>query len=71
MNRQELVVGQVHCDHFEHVAGTVRPDNQQLWRIGIGVEVDHDKRVFDGVVDVRVVNAVPSGRTVDLHTLLM
>lgn len=70
MDDQDLLVGQLDEDDFEEVAGKVRSDDEDLRRIGVGLEVgDHDA-VVDRVRDLGLGEAVAQRRAVDVHTEL-
>ena len=53
MNREQLIAGQFEHDHFEEVPGSVRPDCEDLRRIGLGVEIDDDNRVVSPTTIIR------------------
>jgi hypothetical protein len=44
---------------------------QELRRVGLRLEVDHDKWMLDRVTDVVVRQPMAARRTVDIHTLLV
>ena len=68
VNREEPIAGKFEHDHFEQVPGSVGPDCEDLRRVRLGVEIDDDNGVVDGVLDVRITDPVSSRRSVDLHT---
>jgi hypothetical protein len=49
MNREQLIISEFERDHFEHVPGSVRPDCEDLRRIGIVVEIHNDDRMLCSV----------------------
>lgn len=61
MDSQYPVVGQQEHDHFKQVARVVGPDGELLRRITVGIEVDDDDRVIQGMVDGGIADAVTSG----------
>ena len=71
MNSELLILGEQQDDYLEHVSCPIRSDDEDLRWIGVRIEVDHGDRMFDGVPDVFVVDAVPSSRLVGLHTRLV
>lgn len=71
MDRHESIVGQFEHDHLQQVSGSVGSDDEDLGRIGVGIDVDHDERTASGMRDVLIGDAVPPSRSVDVHTLLM
>ncbi len=68
MNREQLIAGQFEHDHFEEVPGSVGPDREDLRRIRLDVQIDHDDGMLNGVLDVGITDPVSSRRSVDLHT---
>ena len=68
---EEPLVGQVQDHHLEKVAGGVWPDDQDLGWVGIGVDVNDNQGVIDGVADVDSGDPVTAGRFVNLHTSLL
>lgn len=62
-------IGQLENEELEEVARAVGADHEHLRWVGVRVDIDDDERMFDGVEDVRVGDAVTSSRTVDLHTI--
>ncbi len=70
MDREESLVCQFQDHHLEEVAGAIRTDDQDLGRVRIGVDVNDDQRMVDGVVDIDVRDAVTTGGLVNLHTSL-
>ena len=71
MNSKVLVRGEHENDHLEHVPRPIRSDDEDLRWIRVTIEVDHHDRIFGGVPDVSVTDAVSSSRSVDLHTRLV
>lgn len=62
----QRVVGYVEHDQFEKVPGLVGTgDEVAIW---VAVQFLPGDEVVEGVDDVFVVDAVPAGRRVDLHT---
>ena len=66
-----LVLRKNKDDHLQHVPGAVRSNNEDLRWIGVRIEVDHDDRMIDGVLDVFVTDTVSSSRLLNLHTRLV
>jgi hypothetical protein len=71
VDRKGAVVGQQQDDHLEQVPGNVGAKQQELRRVGLRLEVDHDKWMLDRVTDVVVRQPMAARRTVDIHTLLV
>jgi hypothetical protein len=69
VNSEEPIIGQLENEELEEVAGEVGADHERLRRVGVRVDIDNDERMFDGVEDVRIRDAVTSSRTMDLHTI--
>ena len=69
MDGEESLVGQFQDHHLEELAGAVGTDDQDLGRVGIGVDVNDDQRVVDKLVD-SIRKPVAAGRLVDPHTSL-
>lgn len=67
MNGDLTLVGD-QDDDLKEVAGAVWADDQPA--VGILAGVFHRERVLDGVDDVCILDAVPPGGVVDLHTQL-
>ncbi len=68
MDGQEPIIGQAEHDHLQKIAGPVRADRQDLGWVSIRIEVHNDQRMVDGVTNVLIIEAVPSGRPMDIHT---
>jgi hypothetical protein len=66
VNSEEPIIGQLENEELEEVAGEVGADHERLRRVGVRVDIDNDERMFDGVEDVRIRDAVTSSRTMDL-----
>jgi hypothetical protein len=66
----EKIVGELEQDDLEEVAGLVWPDDEDLWRIGVGLEVDGDESVVDSVDHIGRGRAVTQRRRVEVHTPL-
>lgn len=64
MNGEEPIIGQLENEALEEVAGEVGADHEDLRWIGVRVDIDNDERMFDGMEDVRVRDAMTSSRTV-------
>ena len=58
MDHKQVVVLEFEQDEFEEVASEVRPDDEDLGWVGIGLEVDEDKGIGKGVDDVGLCSAV-------------
>lgn len=71
MDRQKPLISEHEHDHLEQVPGVIRPDRELLGRVTVRLEVDDDNRVIRGVTDRVVADAMPSGRTMDVHTPLV
>lgn len=69
VNDEFSVVGKVENDDFQQLRVVRRTDDEDLRRVGIGFEVDHDDRMLDCVDDVVLSDAVTSSRSVKLHSL--
>lgn len=69
MNDEEPIIRQLENEQLEEVSGEVRADHEDLRRVSVRVDIDNDERMFDGVEDVRVRDAMTSSRTVNLHTV--
>ena len=69
MNGEESIIGQLEYEELEEVAGEVRADHENLRRVGVRVDIDDHERMVDGVEDVRIRDAMASGRPVNLHTI--
>jgi hypothetical protein len=53
-------------DEFEQVARSIRADDKpSVW---VFTDVLDRQRVLNGVLDVEIVDAMPAGRGMDLHT---
>ena len=53
-------------DEFEQVARSIRADDEpSVWVL---TDVLDRQRVLNGVLDVEIVDAMPAGRGMDLHT---
>jgi len=71
VDRQGAVVGKQQDDHLEHIPGSVGAQQQQLGRVGLRLEVDHDKRMVGRVTGVVVSDPMAARRAVDVHTPVM
>ena len=71
MNGELTVAEKFEHDHLNQVAGQVRADEEHLRWIGVGFDVDDDKRELLSVANVVVREPVSLGRTMDLHTPLL
>jgi hypothetical protein len=69
VNGEEPIIGQFENEELEEVAGEVGADHENLRRVGVRVDIDNNDRMVDGVEDVRIRDAMTSGRAVNLHTL--
>ncbi len=69
MNGEKPIIGQLENEELEEVAGEVGADHEHLRRVGLRVDVHNGERMFNGVEDVRIRDAMTSSRTVDLHTI--
>ena len=69
MNGEEPIIGQLEYEELEQVAGDVGADHENLGRVSVRVHIDNDNRMVDGVEDVRIRDAMTSGRAVNLHTI--
>lgn len=58
VDRQQPLVGKLEYDHLEQVACTVGADHEELRRVVMLLDVDHDDRVVDNMLDRLVINAV-------------
>lgn len=63
------VVGEIENDDFYELCVFPRADDQNLRRVGIGIQINDDSCVLHGVDDVRLTDAVTSSRTMKLHLL--
>ena len=68
MDREQPLVGQLQHDHLEEVAGPSGADDQNFGRIRLPVDIDDDKGMVGGVLNVSVGDAVAAGGPVYLHT---
>ena len=71
MDRHESVVGEFEHNHLEQVPGSIRPDDQHLGWIAVGIEVSHHKRMLCRAEDVLIRDAMSPRRPVHVHTPLM
>ena len=62
------LVGKLDPDDLKQVPRPIRSDAEHLGWIGITVQIDDDDRVLHRVLEIRVVDAVSPGRSVDLNT---
>lgn len=66
MNHQLDKLSGMDDDEFKHVAGTVWTDQEVAQRVV--AELDPDRGVLVGMLDVFVGDPVTTGRAMDLHT---
>lgn len=64
---QQVVVSEFEQDELDEVAGQVGPDDKDLGRVRVGLEVRDDESVVESVEDVGLGGAVAEGRPVDVH----
>ncbi len=68
MDDEQFVTSEDECDEFEEVARCIRPDEEHLRWVGVGVEVgDHDDMVV-GVLDAVDRDSVFERRPLAEHT---
>ena len=65
------IVGEGQDDHFEELPVAARTDHQHLRRISVGVHVNDDQRMVDGVDHFVDSDAVSTRRTMKLHLLIV
>jgi hypothetical protein len=70
VNDEHSVVGKSEDDDFEELPIAARTDHQDLGRISVGVHVDDDHCMVDGVEYVSGANAMASGRAMKLYPLI-
>jgi hypothetical protein len=63
VDREQTVVGEFEHDHLEQISSRIGTDRQELGRISVGIEVDHDEGLCGGVPDIVVGDAVPASRS--------
>ena len=69
MNGEEPIIGKLENEELEEVAGEVGADHENLRRVGVRVDIHDNNRAVDSVEDVRIRDAMTSGRAVNLHTI--
>ena len=58
MDDQVPIIDKFKENDLEEVSGSVRPDNQHLGRIRVGLEIDGDQGMFERMQRVGILDAV-------------
>ena len=69
MDDELSVVGEIENDDVYELCVLPWADDQNLRRVGIGIQVNDDNRILHGVDDVGLTDAMPSSRAMKLHPL--
>lgn len=70
MHNQSPLAAEFEPNDFEEVSGMVWADGEHSRWVRVGLDIDNDKRLSNGVLNGVVEDAVLVGRPVDLHTYL-